>query len=128
VADPERRRPEDYVFSATVAAFGALTIAAVPISIGGSGLTELSMQSYLSSVYGFSSWAAVVIWRIASFQTVLAVTGIAFLILTRKTTKSKKAGLIGSQVPLEGNSALGLSAPDGGPAEPPTVEMSVKDA
>ena len=46
------------IFSATVAAFGVLTIAALPISIGGSGITEVSMQLYLSSVYGFSSWAA----------------------------------------------------------------------
>jgi uncharacterized protein (TIRG00374 family) len=116
------------VFSATVAAFGALTIAAIPISIGGSGITELSLQSYLSSVYGFSSWAAVVIWRIASFQTVLAVTGIAFLILTRKTTRSKKPGLIGSRVPVEGTSSGGLSAADSDRAEPPGAETSAKDA
>jgi len=45
------------------------------------------MQLYLSSVYGFSSWAAVVLWRIASYQVVLAVTGIAFLLLTHRSTK-----------------------------------------
>jgi glycosyltransferase 2 family protein len=73
--------------SATLVAGGTSAIAAIPITIGGSGLTELTMQSYLSSVYGFSSWTAVVIWRIASFQVVLAVTGIAFLLLVRRPAK-----------------------------------------
>jgi uncharacterized protein (TIRG00374 family) len=73
--------------SSTLIAGGTSAIAAVPITIGGSGLIELTMLSYLSSVYGFSSWAAVVLWRIASFQVVLAVTGIAFLLLTHKSTK-----------------------------------------
>ncbi len=77
--------------SATFVAFGALTIGAIPISIGGSGLTELSLQSYLSLVYGFSSWPAVILWRIASFQVVLAVTGIAFLLLARRPTKEARA-------------------------------------
>jgi glycosyltransferase 2 family protein len=72
------------VFSATAVAFGVLTIAALPISIGGSGVTEVSMQLYLSSVYGFSSWAAIVLWRIASFQVVLAVSAVAFLLFMRK--------------------------------------------
>ncbi len=73
--------------SATLVAGGTSAIAAIPITIGGSGLTELTMQSYLSSVYGFSSWTAVVIWRIASFQVVLAATGIAFLLLVRRPLK-----------------------------------------
>jgi uncharacterized protein (TIRG00374 family) len=82
------------IFSATFVAFGALTIAAIPISIGGAGITEVSMQSYLLLVYGFSSWAAIVLWRVASFQVVLAVSGVAFLLLTRKTRGPKKMDLI----------------------------------
>ncbi|MDA4127295.1 MAG: flippase-like domain-containing protein [Thaumarchaeota archaeon] len=74
------------IFSATFVAFGALTIAAIPISIGGSGLTELSMQSYLSLVYGFSSWAAVVLWRITTYQVQLVITGIVFMFFVRKAT------------------------------------------
>jgi glycosyltransferase 2 family protein len=99
------------LFSATIAAFGVLTIAAIPISIGGSGLTELSMQLYLSSVYGFSSWAAIVLWRIASFQVVLAVSGIAFLLFTRKATGSDKAGLVGGEDPVKGASDGPAPAP-----------------
>jgi len=73
--------------SSTLIAGGTSAIAAIPITIGGSGVIELTMLSYLSSVYGFSSWAAVVLWRIASYQVVLAVTGIAFLLLTHRSTK-----------------------------------------
>jgi hypothetical protein len=73
--------------SSTLVAYGATAIAALPISIGGSGITELAVASYLSLVYGFSSWAAVVLWRIASFQVVLGVTGIAFLLLVHGATK-----------------------------------------
>jgi glycosyltransferase 2 family protein len=109
------------ILSSTIAAFGALTIAAIPISIGGSGLTELSMQSYLSLVYGFSSWAAIVLWRIASFQVVLVVTGIAFVLLTRKATGSKKPGLIGIEVPVQGASNGHLPAQGAGLS---TVEIS----
>jgi glycosyltransferase 2 family protein len=75
------------LFSSTLVAGGTSAIAAIPISIGGSGVVELTILAYLSSVYGFSSWAAIVLWRIASFQVVLAVTGIAFLLLTHKSTK-----------------------------------------
>ena len=35
------------LFSATIAAYGAATIAQIPISIGGAAVTELTMQSYL---------------------------------------------------------------------------------
>jgi hypothetical protein len=73
--------------SSTLVAYGATAIAALPISIGGSGITELAVASYLFLVYGFSSWAAVVLWRIASFQVVLGVTGIAFLLLVHRATK-----------------------------------------
>lgn len=73
--------------SATFVTFGALTIAAIPISIGGSGLTELTVQSYISLVYGFSSWAAVILWRIATYQVPLVITGVIFLLFVRKATK-----------------------------------------
>jgi uncharacterized membrane protein YbhN (UPF0104 family) len=76
------------LFSSTLIAGGTSAIAAIPVSIGGSGVTELTMLAYLSSVYGFSSWASIVLWRIASFQVVLAVTGAAFLLLTHKSTRT----------------------------------------
>jgi uncharacterized protein (TIRG00374 family) len=106
------------IFSATFVAFGALTIAAIPVSIGGSGLTELSMQFYLTSVYGFSSWAAIVLWRIASFQVVLAVSGVAFLLLTRTATGSNKARLTGREGPVTGATVGQPPAPEVGQARP----------
>jgi uncharacterized membrane protein YbhN (UPF0104 family) len=75
------------LLSATVAAYGVATIAQLPISIGGAGITELTMQAYLTAIYGFSSWAAIVIWRIATYQVLLATTGIVFLFFVRKNTK-----------------------------------------
>jgi len=99
------------IFSATFVAFGALTIAAIPITIGGAGITELSMQSYLLLVYGFSSWAAIVLWRIASFQVVLAVSGVAFLLLTRKMGP-RKMDLITAEEPSSGTLESGTAPLD----------------
>jgi glycosyltransferase 2 family protein len=74
---------------ATVISFGVSTIAFLPISIGGSGVAEFAMHSFLSSVLGFSSWTAVIVWRIVSFQFLLIPTSIAFLVLLRKVTREK---------------------------------------
>jgi uncharacterized protein (TIRG00374 family) len=69
------------LLSSTLVAYGGITISAIPISIGGSGVMELAVQSYLSSVFGYSSWTAIVMWRIASFQVLLVITGVAFALL-----------------------------------------------
>jgi uncharacterized protein (TIRG00374 family) len=79
------------IISSTLLAGGVSAVAAIPITVGGSGVVEFTMLSYLSSVFGFSSWAAVVFWRIASFQVVLAVTGVAFLLLTHRHTRRARA-------------------------------------
>ena len=73
------------IVSATLAAYGVAAVAQLPITIAGAGVTELTMQAYLVSVYGFSSWAAVVLWRIATYQVLLAVTGVVFMVYLRKT-------------------------------------------
>ncbi len=76
---------------AAVVSFGVSTIAFLPISIGGSGVAEFAMHTYLSDVMGFASWASVIIWRIVSFQLLLIPTGIAFIVLLRKVTRQKPA-------------------------------------
>ena len=76
----------DFV-SSTLLAGGVSALAAIPVSIGGSGVVEVAMLAFLSSVFGFSSWGAIIVWRIASFQVVLAVTGLAFLLLMHESTK-----------------------------------------
>ena len=74
-------------FSATLAVYAAGAIAAVPVTIGGAGIMELTMQAYLISVYTFTSWPSVVLWRIATYQVLLAITGAVFLLFVRKATK-----------------------------------------
>jgi uncharacterized membrane protein YbhN (UPF0104 family) len=76
------------IFSSTLAAYSVIAIGALPVSIGGSGVTELVMKYYLSAVYGVSPWAAIVLWRIASYQVLLGVSGIAFLFLLRRALNS----------------------------------------
>jgi uncharacterized protein (TIRG00374 family) len=75
----------DLVYS-TLAAYGVVAIAQIPVTIGGAGITELTMKSYLGSVYGFAAWAPIVLWRIATYQMLLAVTGIVFVFFVRKAT------------------------------------------
>ena len=75
------------LLSAIIAAYGVATVAQLPVSIGGAGVTEIMMQAYLAAVYGFSSWAAIVIWRVATYQVLLATTGIVFLFFVRKNTE-----------------------------------------
>jgi putative flippase GtrA len=77
--------------SSTLAAEGAATIAQIPVTIGGAGITELTMKSYLTAVYGFTSWAPIVLWRIATYQVLLAVTGVFFAVFIRKATRASIA-------------------------------------
>jgi len=83
------------IVSATLAAYGVNAVAQLPVTIGGAGVTELTMQAYLVSVYGFSSWAAVVLWRIATYQVGLAITGIVFTVYLRSA--SKRPSKLGEQ-------------------------------
>lgn len=93
------------IVSATLAAYGVAAIAQLPVTIGGAGVTELSMQAYLVSVYGFSSWAAVVLWRIATYQVMLAITGIVFMVYLRKTAH-RPIAVVEEKVPLEAVASL----------------------
>jgi|SRR5579872_4334445 len=72
-----------------VASFGVSTIAIIPISIGGSGVAEFAMHSFLSAVFNYNNWTAVLIWRIVSFQFLLIPSGIAFAFLMRKAIWAK---------------------------------------
>jgi uncharacterized membrane protein YbhN (UPF0104 family) len=78
------------LFYSVLAAYGVVAIAQIPVTIGGAGITELTMKTYLTTVYGFSSWAPIVLWRIATYQVMLAVTGIVFLVFMRKATAQSR--------------------------------------
>jgi len=73
--------------SSTLAVFGVQAIASLPITIGGAGTSELGLQWYLSSVYGFSSWASVVVWRLLSYQLVLLISGPVFIVFLKGMVK-----------------------------------------
>ncbi|MEM4297619.1 MAG: hypothetical protein QXI97_00815 [Nitrososphaerota archaeon] len=48
----------------------------LPITVGGSGLTEAGVYLYLSKVSGIDSMVAVIQWRIASYYLSLIISGI----------------------------------------------------
>ena len=80
--------------SSVLAVFGVQALASVPVTVGGSGISELGLQWYLSTVYGFSSWATVVLWRLVSYQVVEVLTGGAFvLLLTKGMKRSRGSGV-----------------------------------
>ena len=86
------------LISSVLAVFGVQALASVPVTVGGSGISELGLQWYLSSVYGFSSWATVVLWRLVSYQLVEVLTGGAFIVLlTRgmRRNRSSQRGMTG---------------------------------
>jgi putative flippase GtrA len=98
------------LISSTLTAYGVVAIAQIPVTIGGAGITEFTMKSYLTTVYGFSSWAPIVLWRIATYQVLLAITGIVFIFFIRKATRgsNKTSQKTGSDVIA--NKAPGLTA------------------
>jgi uncharacterized protein (TIRG00374 family) len=78
------------LFYSVLATYGVVAIAQIPVTIGGAGITELTMKTYLTTVYGFAMWAPIVLWRIATYQVMLAVTGIVFLVFMRKATAQSR--------------------------------------
>ena len=78
------------LFSSVLAVFGVQALASVPITVGGSGISELGLQWYLSAVYGLSSWATVVLWRLVSYQLVEVLTGGAFIMLLTRGMRRKQ--------------------------------------
>ncbi len=56
------------------------------------------MQSYLTNAYGFSSWAPIVLWRVAMYRVLLGITVILFIFFVRKATRGS------SQTPREAGS------------------------
>jgi putative flippase GtrA len=96
--------------SSTLAAEGVAAIAQIPVTIGGAGITELTMKSYLTAVYGFSSWAPIVLWRIASYQVLLAITGTVFIFFIREATRASNATSQKSDSIVELSGSPGLTA------------------
>ena len=100
--------------SAVLAAYGVVAIAQIPVSIGGAGITELTMQAYLIAVYKFTSWASIVLWRIATYQVMLAITGVVFLFFVRKSTKGSTNTPQKTAMDSGAGKALGATASEAG--------------
>jgi glycosyltransferase 2 family protein len=96
--------------SSTLAAYGVVAIAQIPVTIGGAGIAELTMRSYLTTVYGFSSWAPIVLWRIATYQVLLAITGVVFIFFVRKATRGSEKTPQEDDSDVNVNGAPGLTA------------------
>ncbi len=76
------------LFASILAVYVSYTIGAIPLTPGGSGLTEGGIGLFTSSLYGGQFWAAIVAWRIISYHVPLFVTGIALLYLSNKELSS----------------------------------------
>jgi glycosyltransferase 2 family protein len=83
--------PENAIdpISAVLSVFAVQALASVPVTVGGSGISELGLQWYLSTVYGFSSWATVVLWRLISYQLVEVLAGFSFVWLLNRGMKKR---------------------------------------
>ena len=77
-------------FSSVLSVFAVQALASVPVTVGGSGLSELGLQWYLTTVYGFPSWATVVLWRLVSYQLVEVISGASFVWLLTRGMKRRQ--------------------------------------
>ncbi len=72
------------MFDSIMAVMGANAIGNLPITIGGSGLAEFGIISYLNNLNPFDftinegivGWDAVIGWRIATYYVPIAITWI----------------------------------------------------
>lgn len=63
------------ILDSIFALYVSLTITALPVTIGGSGLTEASLAIYLSSLLNETPWLSIVVYRFASYFIALVITG-----------------------------------------------------
>ncbi len=71
---------------ATLAVFVSIVLGNLPITLGGSGIAELSVYYYTGLVLGFASWPLVFTWRIVSYIFPLFLTGITANIALHRFT------------------------------------------
>ncbi len=64
------------LYEALMISYAAVALSTLPVTIGGSGLSELGTALSALAVYGVAPWGAVIAWRIASYHIPLAVSGV----------------------------------------------------
>ena len=72
------------LFTSILIVYAAIALATLPITIGGSGLTEIGVAFSVLSIAGSSPWNAVLVWRIASYHIPLILTGLTLIVVLFK--------------------------------------------
>ncbi len=67
-----------------------LVVSSLPITIGGSGISELVLNHFTMNILGFSSWAKVIAWRIITYHIPLAISGLSLAVLSYKELVQQK--------------------------------------
>jgi hypothetical protein len=68
----------------------SLVIGALPITIGGSGISELVLSHFAANILGSSSWARVIAWRILTYHIPLTISGLSLTLLSYRELTPKK--------------------------------------
>jgi len=71
-------------FDSLLAVYASITLATLPVTLGGSGVSELGLYFYLRGVFGVDELPMVVAWRLASFHIPLFISAMILLTLLRK--------------------------------------------
>ncbi|MEM0382260.1 MAG: flippase-like domain-containing protein [Nitrososphaerota archaeon] len=61
----------------------------LPVTAGGSGLTEAGAYLYSSRILEVDSWEAVVLWRILTYYLTILVTGVMFAYYSQRMVRQK---------------------------------------
>ncbi len=72
----------DGLLLSTCGFYVSLVVGALPVTIGGSGLSELALSHFTSSVWGFSDWARVITWRLITYHLPLVLSGLSLAALS----------------------------------------------
>ena len=67
-----------------------LAVSSLPITLGGSGISELVLNHFTTNILGFSSWAKVIAWRIITYHIPLAISGLSLAVLSYKELVQQK--------------------------------------
>ncbi|MEM4297431.1 MAG: flippase-like domain-containing protein [Nitrososphaerota archaeon] len=75
------------LFFSILAVYTGITLGTVPITVGGSGLSELGASLFTSVTLGSRAWGSVIAWRIVSYHVPLAITSVALVWAVYKKLK-----------------------------------------
>lgn len=64
--------------------YTTLVISTLPITLGGSGVSELVLNHFTANIFGISDWAKVITWRLITYHIPLIISGFSLMILSYK--------------------------------------------